>query len=158
MRRRHRVFFTAFFISGIVFLSIFVLSYGEKQEVKNLVITYNNVLQKAYLELNPNLMEKFTSERELKKIDNYIAYLYKNGKILKGKLKDIKFKDIKVEKDRATVIAIERWEYLYIDPIARQPISELYDVTYGSTYYLKKIRGHWVVDELQSREIGGKAG
>lgn len=158
MKRNVKIFAGALFILCISFFAIFILSQGEKREVKNLVIAYNNVLQKAHFELKSSLMEKLTTEKELRKIDNYMTYLYKNRRIFKGEIKDITFEDVKVDKDSATVVTKERWVYLYVDPATKQPVSEIYDVIYGNTYFLKKIEGHWVVDALVSKEIGGKAG
>ncbi len=157
MKLKLKIFTTAIIILGIAFSTTFFLSQGEKQEVKNLVIAYNNVLQKAHFELKSSLMEKLTSEKELQKIANYMAYLYKNRRVFKGEIKDIQFKDIKVEKDSATLVTKERWVYFYVDPVTKQSVSEVYDMIYGNIYYLKKIEGHWVVDNLVSKRIGGKA-
>lgn len=141
----------------VVFFAFFLLVNNEKREVKNLIITYNNLLQKANFELNSNLMRNLTTEQNFKKIDNYIAYLYKTRRVIKGEVKDIEFEDVKVKKDFSTVLTRERWLYFYADPATKQPISEFYEVIYGNTYHLRKIKGRWVLDKLQSREIGGKA-
>lgn len=156
MRRVLKIIIAAVIVIGIAFLVMFVLSQGKDREVKNLVLTYNAVLQKGYYDLSSSGMEKLTSEEEFKRIDNYMAYLLKNKKVFKGEMKSIDFKDVKVSKGSATVVTKERWVYLYLDPATKQPISETYDVVYGNTYYLKKVQGHWVVDDLVSKEIGGK--
>jgi hypothetical protein len=158
MKRKVRMLLSAFLIAGITLFIIFMLSQGKKREVKNLVITYNAVLQRAYLELNPTFMEKLTSERELQKIDNYIAYLFKNKKMFKGELKSIEFMDIKVQDEGAAVVTVEHWVWSFVDPSSKKLVSEVFDTQYGNTYYLKKIQGHWVVDNLVSNEIGRTRG
>lgn len=144
-----------FFLLALVFIICFV-SQGEMREVKNLVITHNSVLQKAHFELKSGMMENLTSEKKFRKIDNYMAYLYKNKKSLKADIKDIKFESIEIDKDKAVAVTQERWLYNYVDPLTKLPVSEVYDVHYGNTYYLKKTHGRWVVDDLESKEIGGK--
>lgn len=128
---------------------------GEKREVKNLVITYNRVLQEAYLKPKPRLMEHFTSDREFRQIDTYIQYLYKNNKILKCELREMIFEAVRIEGDTATAVTRERWIYSYLDPASRAPVSGEYDVLYSNIYRLAKKDGRWVVDGLESRETGG---
>jgi hypothetical protein len=77
----------------------------------------------------------------------------KNRRLIRGELKEMQFEDISVEKDTATVITKERWIWEYIDPVSKNAISETYDDLNGNTYHLKKIKGHWVIDDLVSRVI-----
>ena len=156
MRRMLRILIPSVGIVAIAYLVIFILSKGEEREVKNLVLTYNRVLQKGYYDLSSGSMEKLTSEGEYKRIDTYMAFLLKSKRALKGEMKKLEFEEVKVAKDSATVVTQERWVYLYVDPATRQPVSETYDVVYGNTYFLKKTKGRWVVDDLVSKEIGGK--
>ncbi len=129
---------------------------GEKQEVKNLVITYNKVKAEAYLKPRAHLMENFTSEKEFRQIDTYISYLYKTNRILKAEMKKIDFEEIKIEGEKAAAVTKERWVYAYLEPVNRNPISEEYDVIYANKYSLIRKGGRWVVDSLESSEIGGK--
>lgn len=139
-----------------LFSLLLVSCSGGKQEVKNLVITYNRVLAEAYMKPRAHLMENFTSEREFRQIDTYISYLYKTNRILKSELKKIEFEAVKIEGDTATALTRERWVYSYLDPASRTPVSEEYDVIYANKYSLIKKSGRWVVDRLESKEIGGK--
>lgn len=139
-------------IAGITLL----LQEGERRELKNLVITYNNMLLKAHMELKSDYMQRLTSPTEFSKIDNYLAYLLKNRRTMRGEIREIKFDDIKVSGGQAMVLTREHWSYYYVDPGTEQPVSEVYEVVYGNTYHLKKQSGHWVVDNLESKEILGK--
>ncbi len=144
-------------IVALIVLPFLLLSCsGKKQEIRNLVTTYNRVLVDAHLRPKPHLMDNFTSEKEFMKIDTYISYLYKTNRVLKSDLKSIDFESIKVEGQKATVVTKERWVYIYLDPVNRNPVSQEYDVLYANKYSLLKKKGRWVVDDLESREIGGK--
>lgn len=156
MTRNTKTLIAAVLLAGIVFSATFFLSRGGNKEVENLIIAYNNTLMKAHYELKPSLMQNLTSERELSKIDNYMAYLLKNNRSLRGTVKEIQFKDVKVNGPSASVATVERWVYEYVDPVTKQPVSDTYDVYYGNTYSLKKTAGHWIVEDLESKEIGGK--
>jgi hypothetical protein len=154
MKKKLRIVLSAVIIAAIVFSIHFILSEGEKREVKNLVITYNSLITKAHIEMQAGLMRKLASDWQLKKIDSYIALNLKNKRLIKGELKDLKFREIKVENDLATVITEERWLWSYVDPYTKKLISEVFDEMYGNTYHLKKSKGHWVVDDLKSSFIG----
>jgi len=154
MKRKMRIVLSAILVAAVVFSINYILSEGEKREVKNLVITYNNLITKAHFEMQAGLMRKLTSDWQLKKIDSYIALNLKNKRNIQGELKDLKFREIKVENDLATVITEERWLWSYVDPYTKKLISEVFDEMYGNTYHLRKSNGHWVVDDLKSNFIG----
>jgi hypothetical protein len=126
---------------------------GEKRKVENVVTVYNEVLIDAYLRPNPKLMQNFTSTRERIKIESYMSYLLKENKIFRGDLVEMNFEDVKIKEDEAEVLTKERWLYMYIDARTRRPLSKEYDTVFSSTYYLKKIKGRWVVDRLDSEEV-----
>jgi hypothetical protein len=153
VKRKTKVFLSAAIIVAAVFVIIFLITQGEKQEVKNLVLTYNDLLRKAHTEMKPAHVKRLTSDWQFKKIDSYIALNMKNRRIIEGELRDIQFEDITVEKDMATVITKERWIWKYIDPVSKKAISETYDDLNGNTYHLKKLKGHWVIDDLVSKVI-----
>jgi len=156
MKRKVRLLLISLAVVVVVLTAVYFRASGSKQEVKNVVITYNRVLAKAQGEMKPNMMERLTSLTQLSKIDNYLAYLLKNKKTIVSEMKDISFNDINVGKEQAVVVTKERWIYYYVDPVSRMPVSEEYDVIYGNTYQLKKVKGAWVVDNIESRELGGK--
>ena len=153
MKRKKTVLLYAAIIVAAVFIIISLIAQGEKQEIKNLVLTYNDLLRKAHTEMKTVHVKRLTSDWQYKKIDSYIALNMKNKRIIDGDLKDIQFEGIVVEKDIATVITKERWVWKFIDPVSKNAISETYDDLNGNTYHLKKIKGHWVVDDLVSSVI-----
>jgi hypothetical protein len=153
MKLKAKIFLSAAIVVLLVFGTIFLITQGEKQEVKNLVITYNDLLRKAHTEMKPSHVRKLTSDWQYKKIDSYIALNIKNRRIIDGELKDMQFEDISVEKDTAMVITKERWVWKFIDPVSKNAISETYDDLNRNTYHLKKIKGHWVIDDLVSNII-----
>ncbi len=139
-----------------ILLAVFLLSEGKNREVKNVVIAYNEALRRAQYEMKSSLMEKLTSRLEFQRIDNYLAYLLKNRKVIIGEITYIDFDSVETEGAAAEVRTKERWKYYYVDPETRKPVSDTYDVIYGNVYHLKKQQGHWVVDDMTSKEIGGK--
>ena len=152
-----RILITSIIIVAAVLSIIFILSEGEKLEVKNFVRAYNNLITRAHLELNAGLMRSMTSDWQLKKIDSYIASNLKKGRIIKGDLIELNFKDVKVERDLATVITMERWLWSYVDPSTQKPVSEIFDELYGITYHLIKKQKRWVVDDIVNEFIGKAA-
>ncbi len=153
MNRKLKLIVAALALVAAVFLVMYVLSEGSKREVKNVVITYIDVLKKAHLESNASLMNKLTSEWQLKKIDSYIALNLKNRRIVSGNLEEISFREISVKDDIATVVTTERWIWSYVDPATGKRVSEVFDEINGSTYHMKKSEGHWIVDNIISSVI-----
>lgn len=156
MSRKVRIVLAGLLAGALLLLVMFVLAKGEEREVKNVVLTYNTMLLKAHRELKSSWLKPLTSARQFMKVDNYLAFLLKNRMVLQGDILDIRFTGVTVEKDRSVVTTKERWKYFYVEPATRKPVSEVYDVQYGNTYYLQKEQGHWVVDDLESTELGGK--
>ncbi len=128
---------------------------GEARKAENVVTMYNKVLIDAYLRPEPKLMELFVSNREYVRIESYIFYLLKNNKILKCDLKELTFEDVKIKDDTAEVYTKERWKYRYLDSRTRKPVSREYEILYSNIYHLKKEKERWVVDRLDTKEIGG---
>ena len=141
----------------LVILAVFYLiaCSGEARKAENVVTMYNKVLIDAYLRPEPKLMELLVSKREYVRIESYIAYLLKNNKILKCDLKELSFEDVKIKGDTAEVYTREKWKYLYIDARTRKPLSKEYEIVYSNVYHLKKEKGRWVVDKLDTKEVGG---
>ncbi len=156
MNRKMQTIVISAVLALAVLLAGYLLTEGKNREVKNTVIAYNESLRSAEREMKSVLMERLTSPRESQRIDNYLAYLLKNRKVLIGEISYIDFDSVEIEGDKAEVRTKERWKYYYADPDTRKPVSDTYDVIYGNLYSLKKQQGHWVVDDLTSREIGGK--
>jgi len=152
-----RIFIIAIVVVAIVLSAIFLMSEGKKVEVKNFVRAYNNLITKAHLELNAGMMRNMTSDWQYKKVDSYIASNLKKGRVIKGELIELIFKDVKVENDLATVITTERWLWSYVDPATKKPVSEIFDEMYGITYHLNKVQSRWFVDDIDNEFIGKAA-
>jgi len=145
-------------LSALAVFSILMLVScgGEARKVKNVVTFYNKVLIDAYQRPNSSLMENFTSIPERVRIDNYISYLLKDNKLLKGEIREFTFENVSIKGDEAEVITKERWVYSYMDSRTRKPLSKEYDATFANTYYLRKLKGRWVVNNLDSKLIAGE--
>ncbi|RJQ47623.1 MAG: hypothetical protein C4538_04965 [Nitrospiraceae bacterium] len=153
MKKKLKIIVVSLIVVGASLLAIYIFSEGKKREVKNIVITYNDVLRKAHLEMNASLLSRLTSEKQLKKVDSYIAFNLKNGRIIDGELRDLQFQDIIIQENSAIVVTIERWGWVYMDPGSKKPVSEMFDDVYGNTYSLVRTGGHWVVDDIDSNVI-----
>ncbi len=156
MKKRTKLAAVASVLAAAILLLVLILRSGEEREVKNVIIAYNAMLMKAHAELKPGLMQNLAGEREVSRIDNYMAYLLKNQRSLHGEVKEIEIKDVKITGDAAAASVSERWVYRYADPVTRAPVTATYDVRYGNTYFLKKVAGRWIVDDIESRETGGR--
>jgi hypothetical protein len=130
---------------------------GEKRKVENLVTVYNEVLVDAYLRPDPTLMQNFTTAREYIRIDNYIAYLLKENRVLRADLKETAFVAVRVKEEDAEAVTRERWVYVYLDARTRRPLTPEYDAVYSNTDYLAKQEGRWVVERVESEELVGES-
>lgn len=157
LNKKLKILITSIVVVTIVLSVNFILSQGQKIEVMNFIRAYNNLITKAHLDLNAGLMRSMTSEWQFKKIDSYIASNLKKGRTIKGGLTELNFKEVKVEKDLATVITMERWLWSYVDPATKKPVSEIYDELFGVTYHLRKTQSRWVVDDIVNEFIGKAA-
>lgn len=150
MKGKFRILLYAAVVLIAAYSVMLIFAKGEEQEVKNLIITYNDVLYKAHLEMNAKIMSRLTSEKQRVKIESYISYNVKNKRTIKGDLLEMDFIEIKIADSSATVTTKERWSWYYIDPITKEPLSDIAEDTYGNTYVLTRAKGHWVIDDLVS--------
>jgi hypothetical protein len=131
----------------------------EKVEIKNVVSAYNKMLPEALARPDARVMEYFTSPYELKRIQAYITYLRKDGRLLVSELKKIDFTDATFLKGGmdAAVKTREIWIYYYIDEKTRKRITEDETLGYENTYKLRKEDKRWVVNKVEIKEIDAPA-
>ncbi|UCH44813.1 MAG: hypothetical protein JSV11_11020 [Nitrospiraceae bacterium] len=154
IKRKLKLLIASIALAALVLSVMYMLSEGQKVEVKNLIKAYNSLITKAHFELNAGPVYTMTSEWQWKKIDSYIASNLKKGRTIKGDLIELEFKEVTIDKDLATVITQERWLWGYVDPASKEPVSEFFDELYGITYHLIKIENRWVIDDIANEFIG----
>lgn len=127
----------------------------EREAAKEAVERYNKILVQAYNRPNPDLMEKITTEEELKRVALYIMFNLTNNRVLKAHLDELKFDEVKIEKKRwAKVKTIENWSYKYLDFKTKKIVVPVKKARYKVTYTLEKRKGRWLVSSLSQREQG----
>ncbi|RMG01719.1 MAG: hypothetical protein D6726_08985 [Nitrospirae bacterium] len=136
----------------IVVMSIVMLSCSGKTEIKNAVIAYNRQLIEALSTAKAGRLEHFASPQEIARVDAYILYLKKDGKLLISDIKELKFINIEKKKDYVLVYTEEKWSYEYIDFKTRKPLTDEELIRYKNIYTLKLYEGHWVVDSVKIKE------
>lgn len=144
----------------LLLLGLFVLQLplactkGEV-ELKNTVSAYTKMLAQSLAKPNSNQMEFFTTSAERNRIDGYILFLRKDGKVIINTLKSLEFSSVEVtdSKKDALVTTEEEWSFHYVDEKSRQPVSAEERIRYRNTYHLIKEQGHWVVDKVDMSEL-----
>jgi hypothetical protein len=141
----------------LLFISFILVSCsGEDVEVKNVVIAYNKMKMEALSKPDFRIMEYFTSTQELLRIEAYITYLKKDKKLIVSELRAIDIDDnVAIEEDKAVVRTSEEWVFHYIDEKTRKPITSDETIKYENTYHLIRTMGHWVVDNVEVKELAG---
>ncbi len=140
-------------VTLILMMSLFFLvaCVGDT-EIKNVVTAYNRQLIEALSLGRAGLLEFYASPREISRVDAYILYLKKDGKLLVSDI--ISFEFLKVEKksETAKIWTKEEWVYHLIDMKSRKPLTKEETIGYRNVYTLIKQGGTWVVDKVDAKE------
>ena len=138
---------------GLFLLQLPLACTRGEVELKNTVSAYTKMLAQSLAKPNSNQMEFFTTPAERNRIDGYILYLRKDGKVIINTLKSLKFSTVEVDGNKnARVTTNEEWTFHYVDEKSRQPISEEEQIRYRNIYHLVKEQGHWVVEKVEMTE------
>ena len=142
-------------VTGLFLLQLSVACTKGEVELKNTVSAYTKMLAQSLAKPNSNQMEFFTSPAERSRIDGYILYLHKDGKVIINTLKSLKFTSVEVDSNKkdARVATNEEWTFHYVDEKSRQPISAEEQIRYRNIYHLVKEQGHWVVEKVDMTEL-----
>lgn len=141
-----------FFILLII-LSL-VLSCTADTEIKNVVVAYNRQLIEALSSGKAGVLEFYASPREIGRVDAYILYLKKDGKLLVSDITSLEFLRIEKKGDTARVWTKEEWVYHLIDIKSRKPFTKDEALHYRNIYTLVKKGDVWVVDKVDIKEEG----
>lgn len=141
-------------LAGALLLELLVACSKGEVELKNTVSAYTKMLAQSLAKPNSNQMEFFTTPEERNRIDSYIMFLGKDGKVIVNNLKSLQFVSVQVEKDKknAQVTTNEEWTFHYVDEKSRQPISKEEAIRYRNIYHLINEQGHWVVNKVDMNE------
>lgn len=140
---------------GLFLLQLPLACTKGEVELKNTVSAYTKMLAQSLAKPNSNQMEFFTTPAERNRVDGYILYLRKDGKVIINTLKALKFSSVEVDSTTksARVGTTEEWTFHYVDEKSRQPISKEESIRYRNIYHLIKEQGHWVVDKVDMSEL-----
>jgi len=131
----------------------------EEQLIRNAVSRYNTLLQEVYAGGNISLLDDVAGEGERRRIDVNIITMKNEGKYLKARLKELRFKSVRIiSPEEAEVITSEKWEYAHMNLFTNVQISDTKLEEMNMVYSLIKENNRWIVDyvDVEGNRLGKK--
>ena len=146
------------FICCVLAVMVFAACARQETELKNTVTAYTRLLAEVLASSKSGGLSLFASEKELSRIGSYITFNLKDHRVIINDLESLEFGKVELSDDReiATVVASERWNFHYVDDKTRQRITEDASISYSNTYHLIKTEGRWVVDRVEVKVISSQ--
>lgn len=123
---------------------------NSKQTIEGTVRFYNLALEKVFDKGKSSYLNNYADPMEKQRVELYYLSLAQEQKIkLNVKMLDLKFKKIKINKNKAAVTTDELWENKYFKP--GNPDTEIGSekITYEMSYNLKKTKDNWLVSSVE---------
>lgn len=122
-------------------------------ELKEIIIKYNNSLVEAYERGDGNLVQNM--EKDFKQFSvGEIFFTRQNAPEFKPRLSNIKFLNMSISGDIFIVRTKEDWSIGFIDKSAGNGgirAEVIKDETYDVTYQIKKIENKWRIIDFESK-------
>lgn len=120
---------------------------ARKEELKGVVLKYNNALIEAYKsQLYERLMEA-TGKEEFKEVVERVSAYIHAGRIMESELKKISFKQITITDDKAEVRTSEDWTYRWVDFRTGKEVEAIQNPHYEMLYHMAKKDSRWMVEK-----------
>lgn len=123
----------------------------DKMLVKDTIISYNRMLIEAAKTGNVEPLKDILSEKESRKLYFWIASWHDSDVYMDAKLKNIKFKSLKISGQTANVLTSEDWTYEYLSLKTKQIVLPASDIHYEMEYILQRANKDdkkWVIKEI----------
>ncbi len=122
---------------------------AERRVAEDAIRRYNRAVAEAHLTGSLEALEKAASEREVERVQIFVAAVRGQGQVLEQSLEELRVKEAVFEAEKARALAEERWVYQRLDARTRQPAGEKADRRYLMTYLFAKRGDGWVVDKVE---------
>ncbi len=136
-----------FFIS-ILFLPFSLNAQTATQDIKKVIISYNQGIIKASKTSKTNHMKAFAKDEIVKKFHLWIKSWHDNNLFMDAKIKKLNFKKIDIMQQKAMVITDEDWLYRYIDIKTKKEAFKQTHIHYNIKYILSKEKEKWLIQKI----------
>lgn len=124
----------------------------DKMLVKDTIMSYNKLLIEAAKTGNVEPLKDILSEKELSKLYFWIASWHDSDLYMDAKLKNIRFKSLKISGQTANVLTSEDWTYEYLSLKTKQIVLPASDIYYEMEYILQRANNKadkkWIIKEI----------
>ncbi len=88
------------------------------------------------------------------RVDSYVQYnLQERNRRIDQQISKFVLRKEAEKDSRATVSAIETWDYRYLSASGKRSMSPTYTTSYETTYTLVRTRDGWVVDSVKAKPL-----
>jgi hypothetical protein len=122
---------------------------AERRVAEDAIRRYNRAVAEAHLTGSLEALEKVAVEREVERVQIFVAAVRGQGQVLEQSLEELRVAEAAFEPGRARALAEERWVYQRLDARTRQPVADKADRRYLMTYLLAKRGDDWVVEKVE---------
>lgn len=125
---------------------------NKTDELKIVIVKYNNALIEAYKNQFFEPLTQVASEEVVRKIGVIVNSYRESDQIMEAELNKIEFREMVVEEDKATVRTSEDWSYRWINYRTVQEVEPHQDIHYEMFYHLLKKNGRWRVEKVEEEK------
>lgn len=122
---------------------------AERRVAEDAIRRYNRAVAEAHLTGSLEALEKAAVEREVERVQIFVAAVRGQGQVLQQSLEELRVAEAVFEPGRARAATEERWVYQRLDAGTRQPVAARADRRYLMTYLLAKRGDDWVVEKVE---------
>lgn len=123
---------------------------GEPDDqVKNVIVRYNQLLSYGYATLNMNPLQEVTTAMQAEKAYSHMAAIGEGGVRMTSQLKTIGFGAVSFPKPGSAVVKTrEVWDFAYNDIKTGEKREEEKNFVYLVTYVLENRGGRWLITDI----------
>ena len=130
----------------------------ERRLAEDAIRRYDRAVIEAHLTGSTEALEKAAAEREVERVQIFVAAIRGRGQVLEQSLEELRVMEAAFEKEKGRALAEERWVYQRRDARTREPVAPRADRRYLMTYLLAKRGGDWVVEKVEFARPSEDAG
>lgn len=111
-------------------------------------MSYNKLLIEAAKTGDTGPLKDLLIQREREKLNHWIAAWHDSDLYMDAKLKNIRFKNVKISGQTANVLTEEDWIYEYHNLKNKQIVLPASGLHYEMEYILQKKDDKWIIKEI----------
>jgi hypothetical protein len=151
--RRYGVLGKYWLVVALALLSTMVFSCSKSEEkalIENTVKEYNSALVQAYRDAEMSYMNPYATPEQLHRLVSIIQPLKENKHRMRIMQEGFAVESISIDGKTAEVVTQEKWTFWNEDKETLEVLKPKETESYRIFYTLKKEKGKWLVDTLNS--------